>query len=201
MALALLMPCLAGAEIASAPAHATPQREGKPHHGPDAYRTMCTRAPALCRADRRESARAGTGPARIFDQADWARLVTLNRRINARIAPADDASVYGTADFWTIGRTIGDCEDYMIAKKQELLDRGWTADQLLYAVVEGRETQFHAVLILRTDQGDYVLDNLTDRVLSWEDSGYRFIVRQSAESPLNWVEIAPTAKIAVLITR
>ena len=36
----------------------------------------------------------------------------------------------------------------------------------------------HAVLTIRTDRGDLILDNRTDAVLPWHATGYAFIKRE-----------------------
>lgn len=165
------------------------QVEGRRHGGPKAYRLMCQRDADLCDADRQAGLVAGAGKAANMTLVRWQRLREINQQINRRLLPREDQDIYGTSDFWTAGRFVGDCEDYMISKKQELIAAGWSADQLLYAVVEGRATPYHAVLVVRTAQGDYVLDNLTDRVTRWDLSGYRFVIRQSAEFPDRWVRV------------
>ena len=71
-----------------------------------------------------------------------------------------------------------------------MIEADWSADQLLYAVVEGISSPYHLVLVVRTDRGDFVLDNLTDRITSWEDSGYTFVIRQSAEDPTQWAYVS-----------
>ena len=96
-------------------------------------------------------------------------------------------------DYWTIGRHQGDCEDFIIAKKHALMAKGWKADQLLYAVVEGRYSEYHAVLVVRTEWGDYVLDNLNGQIAPWQETRYRFIIRQSAANPNAWVRVAGSA--------
>ena len=124
-------------------------------------------------------------------------LRRINSKVNARIRAGHDYELYGISDFWTSGRKIGDCEDYMIAKKQALIAAGWSADQVLYAVVIGSETPYHAVLIVRTDKGDLVLDNLRGQILDWRASGYRFVVRQSAANPQQWVRVVePVDRVA-----
>lgn len=165
------------------------QIEGRRHGGPKAYRLMCERDSGLCDADRQAALVAGAGQPAEMTLTRWQNLRSINQRVNDRLLPRDDQDVYGTSDFWTAGRFVGDCEDYMISKKQELIAAGWSADQLLYAVVEGIETPYHAVLIVRTDQGDYVLDNLTDHIIRWDLSGYRFVIRQSAAYPDRWVRV------------
>ena len=173
------------------------QTEGRPHKGPRAYHAMCQREPHLCRDDRASARSLGiSAPARLTTQR-LRELQRINSKVNSRIRAGHDYELYGVSDFWTQGKGFGDCEDYMIAKKQALMAAGWAADQVLYAVVIGTETPYHAVLIVRTDQGDLVLDNLRGQILGWRASGYRFVVRQSAANPQQWVRIVePAAKVA-----
>ena len=174
---------------AGALAGGSAQVEGREHSGPRAYHEMCRREPDLCRGDRAAALRRGAGPVVVMTSARWTELEAVNSRVNARVRSRDDLALHGVRDYWTAARRAGDCEDYMIAKKQALMALGWAADQLLYAVVEGRETPYHAVLVVRTDRGDLVLDNLSANILPWEESGYRFVVRQSAADPGRWVRL------------
>jgi predicted transglutaminase-like cysteine proteinase len=55
------------------------------------------------------------------------------------------------------------------------------------------------VLTVKTDKGDFVLDNQEERVLLWSETGYRFVKRQSQANPNNWVslgDIRPTIATA-----
>ncbi len=175
------------------PDPATVQAEGASHKGPSAYHKMCAREPKLCMYDRQASRDQTAGPAAPMDEARWEQLLEINDRLNDTIRAVEDYRNYGVTDYWTIGHSSGDCEDYIIAKKHALIDAGWAPDQLLYAVVEGRYSEYHAVLVVRTEWGDYVLDNLTGQIAPWEETDYRFIVRQSAASPHKWVRIAGRA--------
>ena len=139
--------------------------------------------------DRQAGRLIGKTPDARMTAERWSQLQVVNRAINTRVAPREDAEIYGVSDYWTAGAHVGDCEDYMIAKKQALIAAGWAADQVLYAVVVGIETPHHAVLVVRTDRGDFVLDNLRDEILPWEETGYRFVVRQSSENPHRWVHV------------
>ena len=47
----------------------------------------------------------------------------------------------------------------------------------------------HGVLVLRTDDGDLVLDNLRDRVLDWRRTGYRFLRMQDPRHPRGWITV------------
>jgi len=60
-------------------------------------------------------------------------------------------------------------------------------------VVKDHEGEGHAILTIKTNQGEFVLDNLDDRVLPWADTGYRFIKRQSQEDPNLWQSIGAPA--------
>jgi predicted transglutaminase-like cysteine proteinase len=58
-----------------------------------------------------------------------------------------------------------------------------SADRLLIAAVLDKKDKVHAVLVLRTEMGDYVLDNLTSRVLPWNTTGYAFLRMQDPNQP------------------
>lgn len=169
----------------SIPRFASAQAEGGWHKGPRGYHSMCARDPKLCMYDYQARQDQGVSAPKRLDQPQWNELDRLNREMNRAIRPRTDPG----PDHWTLGVYSGDCEDYAIAKKHALIEADWSADQLLYAVVEGISSPYHLVLVVRTDRGDFVLDNLTDRITSWEDSGYTFVIRQSAEDPTQWAYV------------
>ncbi|MEM7189805.1 MAG: transglutaminase-like cysteine peptidase [Pseudomonadota bacterium] len=190
--LLLLLMATSEPHAAESVLHNAVQNEGAPHRGPRAYHAMCARAPSLCQHDRQAGRTQGMGAAATLTPERWAQLVEANDAINFAMRPGEDLALHGQSDFWTDGGAAGDCEDFAISKKQLLIGQGWSADQLLYAVVEGIDTPYHAVLIARTDKGDFVLDNLSPGVKRWDQSGYRFIIRQSAANPHAWVYVDPT---------
>ncbi|MEM1297814.1 MAG: transglutaminase-like cysteine peptidase [Pseudomonadota bacterium] len=197
---AVLLVLAAWAQPAAGFAGAAPQSEYRLHPGPQGYHAMCARAPRLCMHDRRAGRSAGSSPPVHLGPSGLTALQTLNAELNQRIRPTSDLEAHGVADHWSLPGQIGDCEDYVIAKKQALLAHGWSADQLLYAVVQ-RGTGHHAVLIVRTDRGELVLDNLHDQILTWQESGYRFVTRQSASAPDRWVHLTRNGASAALFTR
>jgi predicted transglutaminase-like cysteine proteinase len=83
----------------------------------------------------------------------------------------------------------GDCEDYVLEKKRKLLQLGWAPASLLITVVIDKQGGGHAVLTAVTDKGDYVLDNVTDEILLWSDSGLTFVKRQFGSNPNAWVDL------------
>ena len=140
---------------------------------------MCQTAPAVCAGDRQP----GAGPF-VLSEADLDDLAAINKRVNAAISPVKDR-----ADVWSPNVSAGDCEDYALAKRQLLIDRGWAPSQLLIAVVDDPLAGAHAVLIARTDQGDLILDNLTDQIMPWADTRLTFLSRQSEKLPAMWVKL------------
>ena len=123
-------------------------------------------------------------------EANWTQLVAVNDDVNTRIVPETDADLYHVAEFWTYPDGRGDCEDIALEKRRELIHAGWDPSTLLMTVVRERNGNGHAVLMVRTDRGDLVLDNQNARVLVWQDTPYEFIKRQSQSDPGKWVGIA-----------
>lgn len=112
----------------------------------------------------------------------------INRAANSAIRPVSDLDQYATAERWTLPtKRGGDCEDYALFKKLELIRAGVSPDRLLISAVLDRKNNVHAVLVFRTDMGDFVLDNLTNRVLPWHKTGYAFLRMQNPARPSEWV--------------
>ena len=55
--------------------------------------------------------------------------------------------------------------------------------------MNARSSRGHAVLTVRTNRGDFVLDNLTTKVMLWKDTPYTYLKRQSARHAGHWVSI------------
>ena len=106
-------------------------------------------------------------------------------------APITDIELYGVQEYWTLPTDRGDCEDYVLLKRQILMQRGWPSGALLITVVRDERGDGHAVLTARTAQGDYVLDNKVSAIKSWHQTGYKFIMRQSYVDPRMWMSLAP----------
>lgn len=122
--------------------------------------------------------------------ARWAELVEINLRFNKAIEPVTDFDQFGVAERWTYATTgRGDCEDYVLEKRRELLRRGWPLSSLLITVVIDREGGGHAVLTVVTDRGEFVLDNQIDKILPWSRSGLTFIKRQSPTNQNDWQDL------------
>ncbi len=81
------------------------------------------------------------------------------------------------------GHGKGDCEDYVLLKRRMLMQAGWPREALLITVVRDKKGDGHAVLTVKTDKGDFILDNQAENVLLWSETGYRFVKRQSQSDP------------------
>ena len=131
----------------------------------------------------------------VLTPKTWKLLRTVTARVNAAIEPVSNLDHWGTlADHWdypTDGK--GDCKIYALEKRRQLIEAGVPRQALLMTIVRDHDNMGHAILTVRTDKGDFILDNLTDDVRAWAATGYRFVKRQSQEDPNVWLSIAPGA--------
>lgn len=120
----------------------------------------------------------------------WAMVVNVNKTVNDAVKPMTDFDIYGKEEVWAYpDQGVGDCEDYVLEKRRELMKAGVSLANLLITVVRKPDGDGHAVLTLRTDQGDFVLDNLNDRVIPWYETGYTYLKRQSISHTGRWVTL------------
>ncbi|MBR0969962.1 MULTISPECIES: transglutaminase-like cysteine peptidase [Bradyrhizobium] len=115
-------------------------------------------------------------------------LAEVNASVNQAISPVQKSTDPLLAR-WTISPSSGDCNDYAITKRHLLLAKGWPASALRLAVVYA-PAGGHLVLIVRLQDGDYVLDNLVPDVRDWRRSSYLWVSMESGEDPRFWVSIA-----------
>lgn len=135
-----------------------------------------------------------------MDRSTRALLQRVNNSMNQTIQASRDEDLYG-ADVWGVrmgsdGRYYGDCEDYALAKRDLLIRQGIPAQALSLVVARTRAGETHAVLVVTTDRGDYVLDNLSYWVRPWREVDYRWIARQNAGEAGDWRAIASDTKQA-----
>jgi predicted transglutaminase-like cysteine proteinase len=153
---------------------------------------FCGRRPEECNVQR-----LGALDVRLTDQA-WAVLDRINRTVNSAIEPISNFDHWGTMlDHWDYpvdGK--GDCKIYALYKRKLLLDEGFPRQALLMTIVRDLEGEGHTILTVKTDHGEFVLDNLSDEIRPWSATGYRFVKRQSQEDPNLWVSIGDSVKTA-----
>lgn len=115
-----------------------------------------------------------------------AELLTINATVNQAIRPVADIVQYKAMDVWAVNPKAGDCEDYALSKKARLLSLGWPSSALLIALAYTRSGEEHAVLIVRTDRGDFVLDNLRSRIRRWTASLYHWKEIEAPDQEWVW---------------
>ncbi|WP_417410017.1 transglutaminase-like cysteine peptidase [Hoeflea sp.] len=139
----------------------------------------CTRNASDCR---NQTSSTGLPAARLN------LLRSINNAVNKAIKPASDKAVFGRKEFWTAKARSGDCEDFALAKRARLLRNGFNSSQLLLTMGY-RGNEAHTVLVVRTRDGDYVLDNLEDKVQPVRAARMSFRKIQSPAHSGRWLKI------------
>ncbi len=144
---------------------------------------FCERQPDECEVDTTEPTSI-TLTSRL-----WQTIVSVNRRVNTTLTPMTDQAHWGTPDSWDLPTDgAGDCEDYQLLKRKLLAEAGLPRRAMRMTVVIDEKREGHAVLMVRTDRGDFILDNKTSAVLPWDQTGYVFVKRESQDS-VSWVSL------------
>jgi len=120
----------------------------------------------------------------------WRELLRVNQSVNASVKPMTDLEHYGVLEKWAYPDDgYGDCEDYVLLKRRMLIEAGWPREALLITVVRELDGDGHAVLTVRTDRGDFILDNQSEAIVLWSQAPYHFVKRQSQSDPNVWVSL------------
>ena len=145
----------------------------------------------FCAADPSECATAPLAARdAVLTAKAWKELERINRRVNQSIKPMTDLEHYGVVEKWAYPDDgYGDCEDYVLLKRRMLIDAGWPREALLITVVRDGKGDGHAVLTVKTDRGELILDNQNAAIVPWYESGYRFVKRQSQSNPNVWISL------------
>ena len=123
----------------------------------------------------------------------WKDLERVNLFVNTHVKPMTDMEHWGVVERWNYPDDgYGDCEDYVLLKRRLLLEAGWPREALLITVVRDRRGDGHAVLTVKSDKGEFILDNQNEEIVLWWDTGYRFVKRQSQADPNVWVSLGDT---------
>jgi predicted transglutaminase-like cysteine proteinase len=157
---------------------------------PIGYVTFCREHQAECRPGRRFADQIQlTG-------AKFREIEAVNTAVNTTVAPVTDLELYGNPEVWTYPTANkGDCEDYVLLKRRALIEHGYPASTLLITVVRDENNEGHAVLTVRTDQGDFILDNKRREILRWADTPYTYVKQQSEKNPLVWISLLPPESV------
>lgn len=175
----IVLALAAGASVALS----APMTTGGLTSQPIGHFEFCKKNPGECSIRLKDN-----GPERMTG-ALWQELGDINLSVNAAVKPMNDLDIYGKDEVWAYPDGAGDCEDYVLEKRRELAAKGVSLSNLLITVVRKPDGEGHAVLTVRTDKGDFILDNLSDSVKSWNETDYRYLKRQSTVNTGRWVSI------------
>jgi predicted transglutaminase-like cysteine proteinase len=133
----------------------------------------------------------------VMSNEAWKQLTFINDWVNHTIKPMTDLNHYGVIEKWAYPDDgYGDCEDYVLLKRRMLMEAGWPREALLITVVRDRNGDGHAVLTVKSDRGEFILDNQASDIVLWSDTGYRFVKRQSQSDPNVWVSLGDSRPAA-----
>jgi predicted transglutaminase-like cysteine proteinase len=165
--------------------------EASPVLAPFQHVRFCLRYPDDCKSNVTENER-------IDLNDDTLKLLDhVNRDVNAAINPMAKGYGSNVQDGWTISPNMGDCNDYAVTKRHELLQNGLPAKALRLSVVQTASGIGHLVLVVVTTKGNLVLDNLTETIRSWQNTSYHWLKIQSATDARFWYEVkAPNATVS-----
>ena len=147
-----------------------------------AHILFCARNPSECQDNHGQSVVTLT-PERLKE------LAALNRKINRTIRGRNDDGSNLNGDLWQVNVKSGDCEDFALTKRSKLVSMGWSSRALRIATAVTRSGEGHAVLIVRTDRGDLVLDNRVNTIKYFDRTDLRLEMIQSEADPLVWYRL------------
>lgn len=104
----------------------------------------------------------------------YVTVAEVNRAVNQDIRYRADILVHKTPEFWQAAINEGDCEDYALEKRRRLLALGADMQDLSLATAHTETNEYHAVLIVKTDRGDFVLDNRYPEPMARQELAYRW---------------------------
>jgi len=150
---------------------------------PSGYVAFCARNPGNCRPAK--------GPWELVLTDDvWRDLEDINLIVNRTVVAEEDQPHYGTLEYWTVPEDgFGDCEDYVLTKREALIKLGLPPGALRITVVFAPHFIRHAVLTVVTDRGNLVLDNLNDEIVTWDKTRYTYLERQDPSSASGWLSL------------
>lgn len=120
----------------------------------------------------------------------WNELNTVNQDVNRDIV-ATVTPGSGTFEEWLIAPPAGDCKDYAVTKRHQLLARGWPSRALLLSEVIVPDGQHHLILVVRTKDGDLVLDNLNANIRPVTETlrQYEWVRVETPQNPMFWARV------------
>lgn len=167
----ILLGTLAAGPTWAAPMDAAQKlgKTGKRAAAPLGYQLYCLKNKEQCR---------GGGASQVKHSDNLlSKLQRVNSSVNRSMRFKSDKT-----DTWGKG---ADCEDFALAKRKLLIREGVSPGALRMAVVRNSKGEGHAVLIVKTDRGEMVLDNARAKILPRHATGYRFLA-VATSNPGKW---------------
>ena len=146
---------------------------------PRGWIDWCARSPVDCAADK--AVVTDTESTRVTIAGALARVKT---RVVAIAEPQG-------ADTWRLPIDgIGDCEDFALQLRHELVRAGLPHGALKIAVTREPDSQLHAVLTIATDGPTLVLDPMrSSEPLDWRQTGLTFLALEEPMPDGSWLRI------------
>ena len=139
---------------------------------PLAYNLYCLKSPKDCRA---------SGPKLVkLDAKTISSLNRVNSSVNRSMRYVSDKG-----DTWGARGGSGDCEDFALEKRHQLIKSGIPAAALRMAAVKTKRGEYHAVLVVKTSKGDLVLDSIEKTIKAKSRTGYTWRA-VATSNPLKW---------------
>lgn len=152
-----------------------------PALAPMAHTFFCLKYRDDCKVDKTVSLDSTV----TLTSSKWAELERVNAAVNRAIVPHPNTK--GLAgEVWLISPRAGECHDYAVTKRHELLALGWPEQDLLLSEVVTSWGEHHLVLVIRTSDGDFVADNLNPNIRIWSQTPYQWVRIQSPGNPQIW---------------
>jgi predicted transglutaminase-like cysteine proteinase len=194
LAAGVMMAAVSSASVSSAAFLSTPPifpdqpdriTFGNPVLAPMAGIQFCMEYRADCRTQKIDFRRRHI----LLTPQRWKELHQINDEVNQYIIP--DPDLGPETEKWKIAPLSGNCHDYAVTKRHELLARGWPSRDLLLAEVVIPSGEHHLVLVVRTKDVDLVLDNLKTAILPVARTygRYQWVRIQTPHNPYLWVKV------------
>jgi predicted transglutaminase-like cysteine proteinase len=116
-------------------------------------------------------------------------LEAMNQLVNSAIFPYPFLQTALPNERWLVMPYYGNCHDYAITKRHQLLKMGWPSSALLLAEVKMESGEHHLVLVVEVEGRRFVLDNLSSQVTPIElRKEYTWLRISSPKNPTYWID-------------
>lgn len=149
-----------------------------------------------CMRNRDRCARGPGGGKIELIRPAWSDIVRVNAEVNT-IKALTDLEICGGEEFWDYPTGAADCEDYALLKRRRLNEMGYPLGALLLTTARDANGGGHVVLAVVTTLGDFILDNLEQKVLLWSEARIYFLKRQSQRNLNQWVSLVEDDQLLI----